>query len=97
MEQYAAYFEKHIPMIVLTEDPVFLAATDNNFLWVTFTRTNPSHDIHGVSAFTENKHWGVKGALVFDARKKPHHAPELVVDKKISEKVAAIVDEVLKK
>ncbi len=76
MERYTDYFQKHIPLIILTEDPAFLAATKNNFLWVTFTRTNPSHDIYGIKSFIENKHWGCKGALVFDARKKPHHAPE---------------------
>ena len=91
MERFSAYFEKHIPMIVLTEDPAFLAATENNFLWVTFTRTNPSHDIYGIGSFTENKHWGCKGALVFDARKKPHHAPELEVDEKVAEKVSDII------
>lgn len=97
LESMAAYFEQHIPMIVLTEDPAFLAATDNNFLWVTFTRTNPSHDIHGIQPFVEHKHWGVKGALVFDARKKPHHAPELEIDQKIADKVSGIVDEIMRK
>ncbi|HHM20395.1 MAG TPA: UbiD family decarboxylase [Bacteroidetes bacterium] len=74
---HIAFFEKHIPLVILTEDPAFLAATENNFLWVTFTRTNPSHDIHGIRPFIEHKHWGCRGALLFDARKKPHHAPEL--------------------
>jgi 4-hydroxy-3-polyprenylbenzoate decarboxylase len=66
------------PLIVLCDDPQFLAATLNNFLWVTFTRANPSHDVHGVDAFVEHKHWGCRGPLIVDARKKPHHAPELV-------------------
>jgi 4-hydroxy-3-polyprenylbenzoate decarboxylase len=68
------------PLIVLTEDPDFLAATLNNFLWVTFTRTNPSHDIHGVGTFVEHKHWGCTGPLILDARIKPHHAPVLEED-----------------
>ncbi len=68
------------PLIVLTEDPDFLAATLNNFLWATFTRTNPSHDIHGVGTFVEHKHWGCTGPLILDARIKPHHAPGLEED-----------------
>lgn len=68
------------PLVVLTEDPAFLAAQLNNFLWVSFTRTNPSHDIHGVGSFIENKHWGCKGPLIMDARIKPHHAPVLEED-----------------
>ncbi|MBK8042791.1 MAG: UbiD family decarboxylase [Haliscomenobacter sp.] len=75
-----------IPLIVLCDDSPFTAATYNNFLWVTFTRANPSHDLHGVGAFTSFKHWGCHGPLIIDSRKKPHHAPELVPDKKAKEK-----------
>ena len=76
-----------IPLIVLADDASFTAANENNFVWVTFTRSNPSHDIYGVHAFTENKHWGCKGSLIIDARIKSHHAPELVPDKETAEKV----------
>ena len=71
---------QHIPLIVLVDDSPFTAATLNNFVWVTFTRANPSHDLYGVHSFMENKHWGCRGPLVIDARKKPHHAPELIPD-----------------
>jgi 4-hydroxy-3-polyprenylbenzoate decarboxylase len=66
---------QNLPLIVVCDDPQFTAAQLKNFLWVAFTRTNPSHDIHGVHAFTEHKHWGCKGPLIIDARIKPHHAP----------------------
>ncbi len=79
-----------VPLIVLTEDSNFLAAALNNFLWATFTRANPSHDIHGVDSFTEHKHWGCRGPLVIDARIKPHHAPPLVPDKEVAKKVDAM-------
>ncbi|MEM6723342.1 MAG: UbiD family decarboxylase [Bacteroidota bacterium] len=75
------------PMILLVDDPVFVAETLNNFLWVAFTRANPSHDLHGVGAFVEHKHWGCTGSLVIDARIKPHHAPPLVGDPKVIEQV----------
>ncbi len=78
---------KQIPLILLTDDPQFTAATLNNFLWVTFTRANPSHDIHGVDNFIKHKHWGCRGPLIIDARIKPHHAPPLITDKKVSRKV----------
>ncbi|HFA48351.1 MAG TPA: UbiD family decarboxylase [Bacteroidetes bacterium] len=95
MEKYAEYFQQHIPLVILTENPAILAATENNFLWATFTRMNPSHDIHGIFSFIKNKHWGCRGALVFDARIKPHHAPVLEVDKDVAEKVAGVVEKVL--
>jgi len=80
------------PVIVLCDDASFTAEKLNNFLWVTFTRCNPSHDIYGVNSFTENKHWGCS-SVIFDARIKPHNAPALVLD----EKVERSVDEILKR
>jgi 4-hydroxy-3-polyprenylbenzoate decarboxylase len=82
----------HIPLVLLVDDADFTAATLNNFLWVAFTRANPSHDVYGVQSFTEFKHWGCKGSLVLDARKKPHHAPELVVDPDIKKRVGELLD-----
>lgn len=66
-----------VPLLVLCDDAAFTAASIDNFVWVTFTRSNPSHDVHGVGATVENKHWGCRGPLVIDARIKPHHAPPL--------------------
>jgi 4-hydroxy-3-polyprenylbenzoate decarboxylase len=83
----------NFPFIVLTDDSAFTADTLNNFLWVAFTRTNPSHDIYGVDSFTVNKHWGCNGSVIFDARKKPHHAPELLLDEKTERRA----DEILSK
>jgi 4-hydroxy-3-polyprenylbenzoate decarboxylase len=69
-----------IAMIVLCDDSRFTAASINNLVWVTFTRSNPATDIFGIDSFTKNKHWGCNGPVIIDARKKPHHAPELVKD-----------------
>ncbi|MFK7799422.1 MAG: UbiD family decarboxylase [Aureispira sp.] len=91
MRQLEQHLERYnwdgIPMIVVADDSNFVAQTLNNFLWVTFTRSNPSHDIHGVQSFIEHKHWGCRGAVIIDARIKPHHAPPLVVDPAVSKKV----------
>ncbi|SHM41394.1 4-hydroxy-3-polyprenylbenzoate decarboxylase [Chitinophaga jiangningensis] len=82
-----------LPLIVLCDDAGFTAATINNFVWVTFTRSNPSHDIHGINSFIRHKHWGCKGPLIIDARIKPHHAPPLILDPAVE----ARVDEMGKK
>jgi 4-hydroxy-3-polyprenylbenzoate decarboxylase len=58
---------------------------------VTYTRSNPSHDVYGVESFQQNKHWGCKGSLMIDARIKPHHAPVLELD----EAVEILVDQIL--
>ena len=83
----SAGITEDIAMIVLTEDSEFAAQKLNNFLWITFTRSNPSHDIYGVGSFTEHKHWGCTGPLIVDARIKPHHAPPLIEDSEITHKV----------
>jgi 4-hydroxy-3-polyprenylbenzoate decarboxylase len=65
------------PLLVLCDDAAFLARSIDNFVWATFTRSNPSHDVHGIGAFVEHKHWGCRGPMLIDARAKPHHAPLL--------------------
>ncbi len=81
---------KSFPLILVTDDSEFVARTLNNFLWTTFTRSNPSHDIHGVDAFIEHKHWGCRGSLIIDSRVKPHHAPPLIDDPAITKRVDAL-------
>src|SRR3954469_546678 len=76
--------------IVIVDDSQFVVESLRNFLWVTFTRTNPATDIHGVDEFSHNKHWGCRGPLVIDARLKPHHAPPLVEDPEASRRVDAL-------
>jgi 4-hydroxy-3-polyprenylbenzoate decarboxylase len=76
-----------LPLLVLCDDAAFVAATVSNFVWVTFTRSNPSHDVHGVGSFIAHKHWGCRGPLIIDARRKPHHAPPLERDPVVERRV----------
>lgn len=68
------------PLLVVMDDAHFGAANVSNFLWSTFTRSNPSHDVYGGGASLRRKHWGCQGPLVIDARIKPFHAPSLIED-----------------
>ncbi len=77
-------------LIIVADDSQFVAESLNNFLWVVFTRSNPAADIHGIGAFTDQKHWGCTGSLVIDARIKPHHAPPLIEDPEVTKKVDAM-------
>ncbi len=76
-----------VAIIVVADDAEFVAATMNNYLWVTYTRCNPSHDMYGIASFQENKHWGCKGPLVIDARIKKHHAPPVEKDPAVEKKI----------
>ena len=77
-----------IALIVLCDDAAFTAENINNLVWVTFTRSNPATDVDGVGSFTKDKHWGCTGPLIIDARKKPHHAPELIKDPQVEQNIA---------
>lgn len=73
---------KDIAQIVIYDDFKFSENEKqrlNDYVWITYTRSNPSHDVYGVNEFFENKHWGCKGAMIIDARKKTQHAPELKI------------------
>ncbi|MBT8195937.1 MAG: UbiD family decarboxylase, partial [Bacteroidia bacterium] len=83
-------FANGFPLIVLCDDADFVSETLNNFLWVTFTRSNPADDVHGINSFIQNKHWGCKGSLIIDARKKAHHAPDLIKDPEVEKRVDAL-------
>jgi 4-hydroxy-3-polyprenylbenzoate decarboxylase len=78
------------PLIVVCDDSTFMSANLNNFLWVTFTRSNPATDIYGVAAETHGRHWGCRGPLVIDARIKPFHAPVLEEDPEIERRIDAL-------
>ena len=86
IEQLNAQLAHHLPalkgivQIVLCDDASFTGEKLGNYLWVTYTRSNPSHDIYGIASFTRNKHWGCEGPMIVDARIKPHHAPPVVKD-----------------
>ena len=78
-------------MLVITEDATWMAANIQNFLWAGFTRVNPSHDIDGVDAFLEHKHWGCQGPMIFDATIKKHHAPPVLKDATVEKRVDALL------
>jgi 4-hydroxy-3-polyprenylbenzoate decarboxylase len=82
----------NLPLIIICDDADFLAKSFNNFLWVTFTRSNPSHDIYGIHERFENKHWCCD-TLIIDGRIKSHHAPILEKNMEVEKRV----DEILKR
>ena len=77
------------PLIVVVDDSEFAARTVRNFLWATFTRSDPASDVDGVGGCVDRKHWGCAGPLVIDARVKPRHAPPLVDDPEVERRVDA--------
>ena len=75
------------PLILFVDDSDFAATAINNWIWMTFTRSNPAADVTGLGAFVHQKHWGCRGSLIIDARIKPHHAPPLIEDPQVTRRV----------
>ena len=65
-----------IGLITLVDDASFVVENFSNWLWVTFTRSNPASDIYGLHSETINKHFSCSIPII-DARIKKHHAPIL--------------------
>jgi 4-hydroxy-3-polyprenylbenzoate decarboxylase len=78
------------PLVVIADDSDFAARTLDNFLWVTFTRSDPAADLAGIGAFLRAKHWGCEGALVIDARIKSHHPAPLEDDPAVARRIDAM-------
>ena len=90
-------FPDDIPLIVLVDDSTKSASSLQNFLWTTFTKSDPASDVRGIGEFVENKHWGCTGALVINAKRKPHHAPELVELPEVARRADEIVEKILRR
>jgi 4-hydroxy-3-polyprenylbenzoate decarboxylase len=93
-ERFCASFEQTaiagFPLVVLVDDEEFTARTIANFVWVTFTRSDPARDVHGIGAFIEDKAWGCRGSIVIDARIKPGHAPALEEDPATTKRIESL-------
>ncbi len=85
ISQLERYELKELPLIVIVDDSDFTARSFANFLWVCFTRSNPSHDTYGTFASFDHYHFGCTSLLI-DARIKLHHAPVLAEDLHIKAK-----------
>jgi 4-hydroxy-3-polyprenylbenzoate decarboxylase len=78
------------PLLVVVDDSDFVARNAGNFLWAAFTRSDPARDVSGAGAFVHHKHWGCCGAVVIDARLKPHMPPPLEGDPAVAKRVDAL-------
>lgn len=95
LEELCRFWEQQplaegIALVVVVDDAVFCSRSLDNFLWVTFTRSNPAADIYGVGAALHQRHWGCRGPLLIDARRKPFHAPPLEEDPSVERRIDAL-------
>ena len=65
-----------VGLITLVDDTNFVVENFSNWLWVTFTRSNPANDIYGLNSEIKDKHFSCTIPII-DARIKDHHASVL--------------------
>ncbi|NOT47897.1 MAG: 4-hydroxybenzoate decarboxylase, partial [Acidobacteria bacterium] len=63
--------------VVVLHDDIEFAHSTEKFLWATWTRFNPSTDIHAKTVTVKNNHIGYEGPIVIDARMKPWYPKEV--------------------
>ena len=90
-------YRENYPWISLVDNAESLhelnPAKLHDFLWLTFTRSDPAKDIHGIHASIQDKHWGCEAPIIVDARIKPWHQKALTVPDSVKERAATILAE----
>ncbi|WP_059103994.1 UbiD family decarboxylase [Shouchella shacheensis] len=74
--------------LVFLVDDASIAESQNRFLWTTFTRFDPAHDLYAKADIVRNN-VRYRGPIVIDSRMKPFYPEEVVVDEEVAQKVDA--------
>lgn len=85
-------FHENYPWVSIIDEVVL--DTNNilsDFLWLTFTRSDPAQDIYGIKESVYDKHWKCSAPLIIDARVKPHHQKPLTISADITSKARQIL------
>lgn len=77
-------------LLIVADDAEFTTKNWDNFLWVTFTRSDPATDLYGCNASIACKHWSCAAPLIMDARLKFYQAPPLTMDPEVEKRVDAL-------
>ena len=91
-------FRENYPWISIVDSaPILDGSLDTSnlrdFLWLTFTRSDPAKDVFGYHAQIREKHWECAAPLIVDARIKPHHQKALTVPEEIRCRAQMILSE----
>ena len=88
-------FRENYPWISVINEGTL--STDNvlsDFLWLTFTRSDPAQDIYGLDETICDKHWKCQAPLIIDARVKPQHQKQLTVSAEIKARAKHILKDI---
>jgi 4-hydroxy-3-polyprenylbenzoate decarboxylase len=90
-------FRESYPWVSVVDDTSTIGDFDahkslDDFLWLTFTRSDPAQDAYGIDAHFVDKHWAIQAPLVIDARIKPRHQKVLEVSDNVIQKAREVLE-----
>ena len=90
-------FRESYPWVSVVDDTSTIGAADaqkslDDFLWLTFTRSDPAQDAYGIDAHFVDKHWAIQAPLVIDARIKPRHQKVLSITDNVVLSAGKVLD-----
>lgn len=90
-------FRESYPWVSVVDDTSTIGNGDSqksldDFLWLTFTRSDPAQDAYGIDAHFVDKHWAIQAPLVIDARIKPRHQKVLSIPGNVTRAASEVLD-----
>ena len=86
-------FHENYPWVSIIDEGAISNNVLSDFLWLTFTRSDPAQDIYGIKESVYNKHWKCEAPLIIDARIKPQHQKQLTIPAEITTKAKQILND----
>ena len=85
-------FHENYPWVsIIDHDALDTNNILSDFLWLTFTRSDPAQDIYGIKETVYDKHWKCEAPLIIDARIKHQHQKQLTVSADLIQKAKQIL------
>ncbi len=92
-------FKENYPWVTLADElPGELNISNgilSDFLWLTFTRSDPAMDMYGCNERFINRHWAIDAPVIVDARIKPRHQKVLTIDANVKNSAKQILLQII--
>lgn len=89
-------FRENYPWVSIVDDTSTIGGNTqkslDDFLWLTFTRSDPAQDIYGLNERFVQKHWAIDAPLIVDATIKPRHQKALEVPDNVVLKAKEVLE-----
>lgn len=88
-------FHENYPWVSIINDTSTIDGTKqslSDFLWMTFTRSDPAQDVHGLNERFTQKHFAIDSPIIVDARIKMQHQKELDLPQDVKNRAQEILN-----